>query len=187
MASSVATPSPRSGFLHARLAEPWTVSYLAKEVHLPRSQLARAFDASAGASPMSYLRRLRPQGLHLRPVRAQPRHGGDLRRPHRAAGVGHHLQQVLTGLRQHGRLRAFLPRRHRDHSDRRDPAGSFAGPPAWPPAGSVPAGSSSTRMTSSRAITSRETCSSALVRSRASSSIRLQSWSASARATVPCT
>jgi AraC-like DNA-binding protein len=45
--------------LRARLAEPWTLSALAEEVHLSRSQLVRAFDASVGLPPMACLRLLR--------------------------------------------------------------------------------------------------------------------------------
>ena len=45
--------------LRARIAEPWTLSSLAEEVHLSRSQLVRAFDASVGMSPMAYLRQMR--------------------------------------------------------------------------------------------------------------------------------
>src|ERR1019366_5777196 len=61
--------------------------------------------------------------------------------------------------------------------------GSPANPPACCPAGgSATAGSSRSRVTSSRAIASRETCSSALARSSASSSIRQRKRSASARA-----
>jgi len=60
--------------------------------------------------------------------------------------------------------------------------GSPASPPAGLACGSAAAGSSRTRVTSSRAIASRETCSSALARSPASSSIRQRSRSASARA-----
>jgi hypothetical protein len=60
--------------------------------------------------------------------------------------------------------------------------GSPAGLPAGPAGGSAAAGSSSTRVTSSRAIASRETCSSALARFSASSSILARRRSASARA-----
>jgi transcriptional regulator GlxA family with amidase domain len=41
------------GVLRGRLAEPWTASSLAEEVHLSRSQLTRAFDATVGVSPMA--------------------------------------------------------------------------------------------------------------------------------------
>ncbi|HWG01458.1 MAG TPA: AraC family transcriptional regulator [Trebonia sp.] len=44
--------------LRARLAEPWTLDALAEEIHLSRSQLVRAFDATAGMSPMAYLRKM---------------------------------------------------------------------------------------------------------------------------------
>ncbi|HTU31493.1 MAG TPA: AraC family transcriptional regulator [Solirubrobacteraceae bacterium] len=47
------------GILRDRLAEPWTLDRLADEVHLSRSQLVRAFDATAGTSPMAYLRQMR--------------------------------------------------------------------------------------------------------------------------------
>jgi transcriptional regulator GlxA family with amidase domain len=39
------------GPLRTRLAEPWTLSSLAGEVHLPRSQLVRSFDATVGDEP----------------------------------------------------------------------------------------------------------------------------------------
>lgn len=45
--------------LRDRLAEPWTLTTLAEEVHLSRSQLGRAFDAIVGTSPMAYLRQMR--------------------------------------------------------------------------------------------------------------------------------
>lgn len=45
--------------LHERIVEPWTLNSLADEVHLSRSQLVRAFDATVGMSPMAYLRRMR--------------------------------------------------------------------------------------------------------------------------------
>ncbi|MGH3320155.1 MAG: helix-turn-helix domain-containing protein [Streptosporangiaceae bacterium] len=49
--------------LRTRLAEPWTLAALAKEVHLSRSQLARSFDATVGVSPMAYLRRMRVERM----------------------------------------------------------------------------------------------------------------------------
>jgi transcriptional regulator GlxA family with amidase domain len=49
--------------LRSRLAEPWTLDALAAEVHLSRSQLARAFDATVGTSPMAYLRRMRVERM----------------------------------------------------------------------------------------------------------------------------
>ena len=49
--------------LSARLAEPWTLKSLAEEAHLSRSQLARAFDATIGTSPMAYLRQMRLRRL----------------------------------------------------------------------------------------------------------------------------
>lgn len=45
--------------MRQRLAEPWTLNSLADEVHLSRSQLMRAFDATVGMSPMAYLRQMR--------------------------------------------------------------------------------------------------------------------------------
>ncbi len=51
------------GVLRARLAEPWTLDSLAIEVHLSRSQLVRAFDATVGVSPMAYLRQMRVEGI----------------------------------------------------------------------------------------------------------------------------
>jgi transcriptional regulator GlxA family with amidase domain len=39
-------------------AEAWTLNSLAEAVHLSRSQLVRAFDATIGVSPMAYLRRM---------------------------------------------------------------------------------------------------------------------------------
>lgn len=47
------------GTLRERLTEPWTLTALADEVHLSRSQLVRAFDATVGMSPTAYLRHLR--------------------------------------------------------------------------------------------------------------------------------
>lgn len=51
------------GVLRAHLAEPWTLSSLADEVHLSRSQLARSFDAVTDMSPMAYLRRMRVERM----------------------------------------------------------------------------------------------------------------------------
>lgn len=51
------------GVLRERLAEPWTLSALAEEVHLSRSQLVRSFDTTAGMSPMAYLRQIRVQQM----------------------------------------------------------------------------------------------------------------------------
>jgi AraC family L-rhamnose operon transcriptional activator RhaR len=41
------------------MAEQWTLDALADEVHLSRSQLVRAFDATVETSPMAYLRQMR--------------------------------------------------------------------------------------------------------------------------------
>jgi AraC family L-rhamnose operon transcriptional activator RhaR len=41
------------------MAEQWTLDALADEVHLSRSQLVRAFDATVEMSPMAYLRQMR--------------------------------------------------------------------------------------------------------------------------------
>ncbi len=49
--------------LRNRLAEPWTLDALADEVHLSRSQLVRAFDATTGLSPMAYLRKMRVERM----------------------------------------------------------------------------------------------------------------------------
>ncbi len=49
--------------LRARVGEPWTLNALAEEVHLSRSQLVRAFDATVGTSPMAYLRRMRAEQM----------------------------------------------------------------------------------------------------------------------------
>lgn len=49
--------------VRSRLAEPWTLSTLAEEVHLSRSQLVRAFDAALGLSPMAYLRAARVEQM----------------------------------------------------------------------------------------------------------------------------
>jgi transcriptional regulator GlxA family with amidase domain len=49
--------------LHPRLAEPWTLNSLAQEIHLSRSQLVRAFDATVGMSPMAYLRHMRVERM----------------------------------------------------------------------------------------------------------------------------
>jgi AraC-like DNA-binding protein len=51
------------GVLRSRLAEPWTLGLLAQEVHLSRSQLVRAFDATVGTSPMAFLRQMRAQQM----------------------------------------------------------------------------------------------------------------------------
>ena len=51
------------GLLRTRVAEPWTLSSLAAEVHLSCSQLVRAFDATVGMSPMAYLRQMRLQQM----------------------------------------------------------------------------------------------------------------------------
>ncbi len=47
------------GVLRTRLRDPWTLAMLAEEVHLSRSQLVRAFDATVRVSPMAYLRHIR--------------------------------------------------------------------------------------------------------------------------------
>jgi AraC family transcriptional regulator len=60
---SKAMLSSQSKVLDTRLAEPWTLSRLAEEVHLSRSQLVRAFDATVGLSPMACLRYLRVQQM----------------------------------------------------------------------------------------------------------------------------
>ena len=44
--------------LRERIAEPWTLNALAREVNLSRSQLVRAFNATLGTSPMAYLRQM---------------------------------------------------------------------------------------------------------------------------------
>lgn len=49
--------------LRHRQCDPWTLGSLAEEVHLSRSQLLRAFDATLGRSPMAYLRQLRAQEM----------------------------------------------------------------------------------------------------------------------------
>ncbi|MGH3302745.1 MAG: helix-turn-helix domain-containing protein [Streptosporangiaceae bacterium] len=49
--------------LRTRLAEPWTLTTLAEEVHLSRSQLVRSFDATVGMSPMAYLRKMRVERM----------------------------------------------------------------------------------------------------------------------------
>ena len=51
------------GVLRCRLAEPWTLDALAREVHLSRSQLVRSFDAATGMSPMAYLRQMRVERM----------------------------------------------------------------------------------------------------------------------------
>lgn len=45
--------------MRAHSADPWTLTALAEEVHLPPSQLVRAFDATVNESPMACLRRMR--------------------------------------------------------------------------------------------------------------------------------
>ena len=49
--------------LRSRLAEPWTLSSLAAEIHLSRSQLVRCFDATVGTSPMAYQRQMRVERM----------------------------------------------------------------------------------------------------------------------------
>lgn len=49
--------------MRAHLADPWTLNSLAEEVHLSRSQLVRAFDATLGMSPMAYLRQMRVEQM----------------------------------------------------------------------------------------------------------------------------
>jgi len=49
--------------LRTRMAEPWTLDALAKEVHLSRSQLVRAFDATVNMSPMACLRKMRVERM----------------------------------------------------------------------------------------------------------------------------
>jgi transcriptional regulator GlxA family with amidase domain len=51
------------GVLRTHLAEPWMLSSLAEEVHLPRSPLVRAFDATVGVSPMAPLRQIRVEQM----------------------------------------------------------------------------------------------------------------------------
>jgi len=51
------------GILRDHMAEPWTLDRLADEVHLSRSQLVRAFDATTGTSPMAYLRQRRVEQM----------------------------------------------------------------------------------------------------------------------------
>lgn len=51
------------GVLRDRLVEPWTLSMLAEEVHLSRSQLVRSFDATVGMSPMACLRKMRVERM----------------------------------------------------------------------------------------------------------------------------
>lgn len=51
------------GVLQDRLDEQWTLSALADEVHLSRSQIVRAFDATVGTSPMAYLRKMRVERM----------------------------------------------------------------------------------------------------------------------------
>jgi transcriptional regulator GlxA family with amidase domain len=49
--------------LRDHLADPWTLDSLAEEVHLSRSQIVRAFDATVGMSPMAYLRQMRVERM----------------------------------------------------------------------------------------------------------------------------
>src|SRR5579875_621903 len=49
--------------LSTRLAENWTLSSLAEEVHLSRSQVVRAFAATVGTSPMAHLRQMRVERM----------------------------------------------------------------------------------------------------------------------------
>ena len=70
--------------LRTRPAERWTLDSLADEVHLSRSQLVRAFDASVGMSPMAYLRRMRVERMARR---WSPRTCRSRRSPARSAGT----------------------------------------------------------------------------------------------------
>ena len=54
------------GLLHARVADPWTVDALAREVGLSRSALGERFAALLGEPPMRYLTRWRMQIATLR-------------------------------------------------------------------------------------------------------------------------
>jgi AraC family transcriptional regulator len=49
--------------LREHLADPWTLDSLADEAHVSRSQLVRAFDATVGMSPMTYLRQMRVERM----------------------------------------------------------------------------------------------------------------------------
>lgn len=49
--------------MSSRMTERWTLSALATEVHLSRSQLVRTFKAALGLSPMAYLRLMRVQQM----------------------------------------------------------------------------------------------------------------------------
>jgi AraC-like DNA-binding protein len=51
------------GVLRDHLAEPWTLDSPAKQVHLSRSQLVRAFNAVTSLGPMAYLRLMRVQQM----------------------------------------------------------------------------------------------------------------------------
>ncbi|MDX3853130.1 AraC family transcriptional regulator [Streptomyces sp. AK02-01A] len=49
--------------LNERLASPWTLAALARQVRISPSQLARRFSAEFGISPMAYLRRARAEHM----------------------------------------------------------------------------------------------------------------------------
>jgi hypothetical protein len=49
--------------LSARMSGPWTLSALAAEVHLSRSQLVQALGAVTGHAPMAYLRQMRVERM----------------------------------------------------------------------------------------------------------------------------
>lgn len=49
--------------MHSRLAQPWSLDALAEEIHLSRSQMVRAFNATVGMGPMAYLRQMRVQEM----------------------------------------------------------------------------------------------------------------------------
>lgn len=51
------------GVMRALLPDPWTLNSLADEVHLSRSQPARAFDATVGTSPMAFLCKMRAEQM----------------------------------------------------------------------------------------------------------------------------
>ncbi len=131
---------------------------------IAREEVTRVLEEPAAAEP--------PVGLAGQPA-------GE---PRSASPIG----TVTVPPWQEGAEASVLPPSYQDLLEAAETGPAFpaglAGLPSSPAGGSAAAGSSMTRVTSSRAIASREACSSALARSPESSSIRIRSRSASARA-----
>jgi transcriptional regulator GlxA family with amidase domain len=76
--------------LHTRLAEPWTLATLAKEVGLSRSSLAERFTRYLNEPPIAYLTRWRLQ-LGARSLLSTPRSVADI-----AAEVGYESEAAFN-------------------------------------------------------------------------------------------